>query len=179
MHLAVGLAVAATALLFSRVPAQSASAAICDTYAKESASKAQGVRDFACGYDLKDPRWTTNRKSHASWCRASSEKAVADETARRRGEINICEECRAYVRFAMESAAENSKLKCGFSGPRWDAKASDHFGWCMALRGGEGAAGADVAAGYKTISDKIEKSTHAETLERITQIAACKIPRPK
>ena len=174
MHLAVGLAFAAIALFWSCLPAQSASAAICDAYAKEATSKAQGVRDFACGYDLKDPRWTTERKSHASWCRANPEKTVAAEMAQRRGEIKLCSECRAYANYAVKSAAENDKLKCGFAGPRWNATAADHFGWCMALRAGESAAGTDVAAAYKAIAEKIETSTHSETLERIVQIAACK-----
>jgi hypothetical protein len=179
MHLAVGLAFAVIALLSSIQPAKSASAAICDAYARESASKAQGVRDFACGYDLKDPRWTTDRKSHASWCWANPEKTVADETARRRGEIKLCSECRAYANYAVKSAAENDKLRCGFSGPRWNAAAADHFGWCMALRGGESATNTNIAATYKAIAEKIEKSTHSETLERITQIATCKAPKPK
>ena len=104
------------------------------------------MRQSDCGYDLKDPRWATDRKDHARWCRANPEKAVAAETAWRRGEIKLCEDCRAYARVAAESAAENTKRNCGLSGPRWNGKASDHFAWCMALRGGESAASESAAS---------------------------------
>jgi hypothetical protein len=177
MHVVVGLALVAIALLIPSGQSQAAGAAICDTYVKEAVAKAQGVRLFDCGYDLNDPRWTTDRKSHAQWCQASPEKTVATETAWRRGEIKLCGECRTYARVAMESAAENSKRNCGLSGPRWNDKASDHFAWCMALRGGESAEGADIAASYKTIAEKIDKSTYSETLERMTDIAKCKSPK--
>ena len=165
---------AAVVLLATGSEARAASRAVCDAYTKESAAKAQGIRQFGCGYDLKDPRWTTDRKDHARWCRANPEKSVAAQTAWRRGEIKLCAECRAYARVAAESAAENRKRNCGFSGPRWNDKASDHFAWCMALRNGESAAGAEIAASYKTITEKIEKSTYSETLDRITDIARCK-----
>jgi hypothetical protein len=177
MHVVVGLALAAIVFLIPSKQSQAASAAVCDVYAKESAAKAQGIRQFDCGYDLKEPRWTTDLKDHARWCRANPEKTVATETASRRGEIKLCGECRAYARFAVESAAENSKRNCGLSGPRWNDKASDHFAWCMALRNGESAAGADIAASYKTIAEKIDKSTYSETLERMTDIAKCKSPK--
>lgn len=173
----IGVAVAAAVLFAAGSPAQAASDAICGVYARESAAKAQGVRQFDCGYDLKEPRWTTDLKDHARWCRANPEKTVAAETARRRGEIKLCAECRVYTRVAVESAAENSKRNCGLSGSRWNDKASDHFAWCMALRNGESAAGTDIAASYKTIAEKIEKSTRSETIERLTGIAKCKSPK--
>ena len=177
MDKVIGLAFTVIVLLSTSSQAHAASVAICGTYVTEAAAKAQGIRQFDCGYDLKDPRWTTDRKELARWCRANPEKTVAAETARRRGEIKICGECRAYARFAAESAAENSKRNCGLSGPRWNDKTSEHFAWCMALRGGESAAEADIAASYKTIAEKIEKSTHSETLERLTDIAKCKSPK--
>jgi hypothetical protein len=170
----VGLVVAAVVLLLSSSQAWAASAAVCNTYAKEAAAKAQGVREFACGYDLKDPRWTAERTDHVRWCKAAPEDAVAGETARRRGEMKLCDECRAYARTAAQFAAENRKLKCGFSGPRWSGDAQGHFGWCMALRENESAAGTDIAAAYQSIAAKLEKSTHSETLDRITQITTCK-----
>jgi len=175
MRLVAGLAVAAIALLSSRMSAHSAGAALCDAYAKESAAKAQGVRDFACGYDLKDPRWTTNRKGHASWCRATPEKAVADETARRRGDMNLCQTCRAYADMAVEAAAENKKNKCRLTGPAWTENKSDHFAWCMALRDNENAAGPDIAATYQTIATKIQTVIRQETVKRKIQIVQCQI----
>lgn len=173
----IGVALAAAVLFSAGSQAQAAGDAICGVYARESAAKAQGVRQFDCGYDLKEPRWTTDLKDHARWCRANPEKTVAAETARRRGEIGLCAECRSYARVAVESAAENGKRNCGLSGPRWNDKAANHFTWCMALRNGESAAGADIAASYKTIAEKIEKSTRSETIERLTGIAKCKSPK--
>jgi hypothetical protein len=173
MRLAVGLAFAATGLLLSRLPAHSASAAICDTYAKEAASKAQGVRDFGCGYDLKDPRWITSRKSHSDWCRASPVKTVADETARRRGEMNLCQTCRVYADMAVEAAVENKKLNCRLSGSSWNESKSDHFAWCMALRDEESTGVPDLAARYQSIATKIETKTREETLARRLQLMKC------
>src|SRR5450432_489495 len=162
MHVVVGLALAAIAFLIPFRQSQAAGAAVCDTYIKEAAAKAQGVRLFDCGYDLNDPRWTTDRKSHARWCRASPEEAVAKETAYRRGEMKLCQTCRAYAEIAAEAAAESDKLKCGLSGPSWNVHADAHFSWCMALRDNESAAGADVAAAYKSITAKIQNVTHPE-----------------
>jgi hypothetical protein len=133
MSMVIGLAVAAVVLLSSIGQAHAASAATCDAYATEAVVKAQGVRQFACGYDLKDRRWTADRKGHARWCRTTPEDAVASEVARRRGEMKLCQTCRLYTSMATDAAAENRKLKCGFTGPRWSDKATDHFGWCMAL----------------------------------------------
>ena len=164
----------AGALLAPHGRASAAGGAVCDAYAREAVTKAQGVRQFACGYDLKDPRWAAEPSRHARWCKAASEDAVAGESARRRGEIRLCLECRAYARAAVELAAENSKLKCGFTGPRWGSDAQGHFGWCMALRDDETPAGTDIAAAYQSIVVKLEKSTHSETLDRVTQIATCK-----
>jgi hypothetical protein len=161
-------------LLISSGHARAASAAVCNVYAKEAAAKARGVREFACGYDLKDPRWTAERTDHARWCKAAPEDAVAREAAHRRGEMKLCDECRVYARAAAQFAAQNRKLKCGFSGPRWGDDAQGHFGWCMALRDNQGAPGADVAASQKAIPSIAEKSTDSEMLGRIQQIATCK-----
>jgi hypothetical protein len=152
MHVVVGLAPGAIVFLIPFGQSQAAGAAVCNAYAKESAAKAQGIRQFDCGYDLKEPRWTTDLKDHARWCRASPEEAVAKETAYRRGEMKLCQACRAYAEIAAEAAAENDKLKCGFSGPSWNVHTDAHFAWCMVMRDNESAAGTDVAAAYKSIT---------------------------
>lgn len=165
---------AAALLILWSGSARAASAAICDAYAKEAAAKANGARQFACGYDLKHSRWVAGREPHARWCRGAPEGAVVREMAYRRGEMKLCQECRAYARTATEMAAENSKLKCGFSGARWSGDARDHFGWCMALSEKESGNGSDIAASYQAIAKKMETSTHSETLERIVEISKCK-----
>jgi hypothetical protein len=165
---------AAVSFLLLANPGLAADAATCRPYVNEAVAKAHGVREFACGYDFKDPRWSTDRKSHARWCRQAPDAGVARETAARRGEMRLCGECRAYARASAKFAAENGKLKCGLTGPRWSGDAAAHFGWCMALRENEGAAGAGIAVSYQSIAEKMEKSTHAETLDRIAQITECK-----
>jgi hypothetical protein len=167
-------ALAAVSLLLLASPGLAADAATCQLYVKEAVAKARGVREFSCEYDLKEPRWSTDRKSHSRWCRAAPEDEVARETAQRRGEMKLCGECRAYARASAEFAAENGKLKCGLTGPRWSGDATAHFGWCMALRENEGAAGAGIAVSHQSIAEKMEKSTRSETLDRIVQIATCK-----
>lgn len=175
MRVIVGLAVAAIAFLIPIRQSQAAAAAVCDTYVKEAMAKAQAVRAFDCGYDLNDLRWTTDRKSHARWCQASPERAVAKETAHRRGEMKICQTCRAYAEIASEAAAENGKLKCGYSGASWDVGVTAHFSWCMALRNNESAAGDDVAAAYKSIAAKIQDVTYPEAFDRRLQIVNCRV----
>ena len=133
------------------------------------------MRDFACGYDLDNPRWTTNRKSHATWCRTTSQEAVANETAQRRGEVKLCRLCRAYANAATAAAADNVKLKCGLSGARWSDKAGDHFGWCMGLR--EADAKPD-AADHAALAAAMEKSTNPETAGRILEIEQCRLRPP-
>jgi hypothetical protein len=170
--------VALVLLLPAAGPALAASAATCSSYVKETAAKAQVVRQFTCGHDPKEARWSAEPKGHEQWCKSASEDAVAKEVSYRRGEMKLCLQCRTYARVAAESAAENGKLKCGFSGPRWSGDAQAHFGWCMAWRNGESAAGgADIAASDKTIAVKFEGSTHSETVKRLTDLAKCKLPK--
>ena len=176
MYRVIGLTFVAVVLLVTGSPAQAADAATCDAFAAESVAKAQGVRQFACGYDLKGPRWTTDRNGLVRWCRATPKDMVAKELAQRRGEMKICQTCYAYAGLAADSAADNRKLKCGFTGPRWNDGAAAHFAWCMALRENESAQGADIAASYKSIAAKMEISTGPETLERIVQIHECRLP---
>jgi hypothetical protein len=172
------LVVIAGALLLSSGQTWAAGAAACEAYAKEAAAKAQGMREFDCGYDLNEPRWVTDRKDHARWCLANPEKTIAIERAQRRGQMQVCLTCRVYAGMAVEAAAENSKRNCGLTGPRWNEDAAAHFAWCMARRDDESAAGADVAAAYKSIAAKIQNVTHLETFDRTSQIVNCKINVP-
>ena len=174
MYRAIGLAFAAAALLLAAGQAQAAGAAACAAYAKEAVAKAKAVRDFGCGYDLNDPRWTTDRKSHLRWCRATQIAKVAEEMAERRGQMKLCKSCRAYANLAATAAADNVRLKCEFSGPRWNVSAGAHFSWCMALRRHEGSPGADDAASGKSLRLDTEVTIHGETGERILGIANCK-----
>ena len=164
----------AVAFFLLASPGLAADAAFCRSYVKEAVAKAQGVRQFACGYDLKGLRWTTDRKRLAQWCQAAPQEEVVKEMADKRGELKLCGECRAYARASSEFAAENRRRKCGLTGPRWSNDAAAHFDWCMALRENKGATGAGTAAWYQSIADKMEKSVHFEILGRIEQIATCK-----
>jgi hypothetical protein len=170
----VGLTFVALVAFGPHDAARAAGAAICNAYAKEAAAKAQGVRDLACGYDLKDPRWTTDRKSHSGWCRASPDKAVASEQAQRRAQMNLCQTCSVYADMAVEAAAENKKLNCGLSGPNWNDNKSDHFAWCMAMRDQESTVNPDVAAATRAIETKFETVTRRETIDRTLRIMKCK-----
>jgi hypothetical protein len=174
MHVNIGRAsLVAGSLLLSAGPALAASAATCTAYAKETVAKAKGVGQFACGYDLKDPRWIAEPKGHERWCRSAPEDAVARQTSYRRGEMKLCLQCRAYATRAVEFAAENGKRNCGFSGPRWSSDEQAHFGWCMTMRGNEGAI-ADVVAADQLMTEKTGTSARSETIDRIMQIATCK-----
>lgn len=43
--------------------------------------------------------------------------------------------CQDYAAKAAAAVTEAQRLGCGLSGARWTPLASNHFGWCMALRG--------------------------------------------
>jgi hypothetical protein len=158
--------------------ARAADAKTCDAYVKEATAKAQGVRQFNCGFDGNDPRWSSERGAHAAWCESADKDAVERETTRRRGELKLCETCRTYAGLALAAAADNVKLKCGFEGPRWGDNAEDHFGWCMAQRGQVDADEKDIAAAYKANLQKTLKPVGLETGERATQILLCQPRRP-
>jgi hypothetical protein len=178
MYKEIILALETAALFFSPSFAFAADTATCGAYAKEAAAKAQAIREFNCGYDLNDPLWTTDRNDHVNWCRATHKHAVADEAVRRRGELEICQACRAYANLAKSAAFDNTKFECALSGPHWDANPEAHFGWCMALRGVRSAGGAGTAASYKFVTVEMEKSLHLRTAHRIQKIEECKLRQP-
>jgi hypothetical protein len=167
-HLICGV-FAAVSLFLPTKAAPAADAATCDVYVKEAAAKAQGIRAFGCGYDLSDARWASDPKAHARWCRTASKAAVAEEANQRRGLIKFCQMCRAYADLAVAAAADNSKLSCGLSGPRWNANADVHFAWCMAQRKTE------VVASNKSESATLETTIVPETGARSQAIGTCKL----
>ncbi len=169
-------ALALAALLALGSPASAADAATCESYANEAAAKAEAVRTFSCGYDLKDHRWGTDRGGHARWCRAASKDAVAAENAQRRGQLRLCQICRAYADLAIAAHADNLKLKCGQTGPRWTGAGASHFEWCMARR--EPQPALTSAAAYQSAATTLQKAIAGETASRIEAIQACKSPQP-
>jgi hypothetical protein len=157
--------------------ASAADAKTCDAYAKEATAKAQGIRQFNCGFDVNDPRWATDRNGHAAWCKTADKETVERESARRRGEIKLCRTCRAYANAAVAAAAGNARLGCGFDGPRWHDRAADHFAWCMALRV-SAEANVQAAASNAGPAAEMENSTIRETADRVLAIEECRLRRP-
>jgi len=164
----------ATVVLLPAGAGHSADKATCDAYVNEAVSKAQGIREFNCGFQLDDLRWGTDRDGHARWCKDASKDDVAREQARRRGEIKLCQTCRGYADAAAASAANNVKFACGFEGPRWNANAEDHFGWCMQQRGAIGAGEKNVAAAYKASLQKMQQPVDLEAGIRVREATICK-----
>jgi len=164
----------AFAVLLSAIACRAAEKATCDAYVNEAVSKAQGIREFKCGFELDDPRWGMDRDGHARWCKDASKEDVALEQARRRGEIKLCQTCRAYADVAVAAAADKTKLECGFEGARWNGNAEDHFGWCIQQRRTIGADEKNVAAAYKVALQKTREPLNSEAGARVREAAACK-----
>jgi hypothetical protein len=179
VHKVICAAFIAMGLLLQAGAAHAADAATCDAYVKEATAKAEGVRSYHCGFDLNDPRWTTGRSGHAAWCKSADKETVARENAHRRGEIKVCQTCRAYAELGAAAAADNARLKCGYKGPRWNAKAEDHFGWCMEHRGRIATDENDMAAAYKATIAKMQQPLGAETGARAHETMACRSRKPK
>jgi hypothetical protein len=154
--------------------AGAADAKTCDAYVKEATAKAQGVRQFNCGFDVNDPRWSTGRSGHAAWCKTVDKEAVERESARRRGEIKLCQTCRAYATLAVSAVSDNASRKCGFPGARWTDKAENHFDWCMEQRDRVAANEKDISAAYKAALDKLRTPINLETTARTLQVTDCK-----
>lgn len=175
MHKSIGSIIVTIAVLLPVGAGRAADKATCDAYVNEAVSKAQGVRQFECGFQLDDPRWGTDRDSHARWCKDASKDDVAREQARRRGEIKLCQTCRIYANLAIAAAADNVKLNCGFEGPRWNDKAEDHFGWCMQHRDMIAAEKMSVGRTRKLVFEQKEPNPiKLETGERVREAVACK-----
>lgn len=114
-------------------PALAAGPARCDAYAADAAKAALTVRKLACGFNLKDPRWSSSDPSvHNRWCRSASDDDVNQEQQERDADLNRCEVCRSYAKGAVAANRENIKYHCGFAGDRWGSSEAAHFNWCMA-----------------------------------------------
>jgi hypothetical protein len=163
----------ATALIFPGA-ARAADAKTCDAYVKEATAKAQGIRQFNCGFDGNDPRWTTDRRGHAAWCKSADKDAVEREATLRRGEIRLCQTCRTYAGLAVAAAADNVRLKCGYDGPRWDSASKAHFDWCMAQHARPAADEKDRVAAERDALAKLPTALNPETGGRVVLIAQCK-----
>jgi hypothetical protein len=174
VHKVVCAAFIAMGLLLQAGAAHAADAAICDAYVKEATAKAEGVRSYNCGFDLNDPRWSTGRSGHAAWCKSADKETVARETARRRGEIRVCQTCRNYAALAVAAAADNVSRKCGYDGPRWDSAADAHFEWCIAQYARPGADAKGPVAVQKDALAKMDTSLNPETGGRAVMIAQCR-----
>jgi hypothetical protein len=173
MHKTSCVVLLATALIFPGA-ARAADAKTCDAYVKEATAKAQGIRQFNCGFDVNDPRWATERNGHAAWCKTADKETVERESARRRGEIKLCQTCRTYAALAVAAAADNVSRKCGYDGPRWHAAADGHFGWCMAQYARPAADEKDRVAAEKAALAKLPAALDPETGGRVVMIAQCK-----
>jgi hypothetical protein len=174
MRNAVGAALAVAVLAVSVNLGHAADAATCDAYVKEAVAKAQGVRQFNCGFDLNDPRWGTDRRGHAAWCKDADKETVEREAAHRRGEMKLCETCRAYANLATAAASDNARRKCGYEGARWTDKAENHFNWCAGQRERIAADEKDIAAAYKASLEKMRTPINLETTVRTLQVTDCK-----
>ena len=174
MHGLLGAALAAAVILASSGGSFAADPKTCDAYVKEAVAKAQGVRQFNCGFDLNDPRWGTGRRGHAAWCKDADKETVEREAAQRRGDMSLCQTCRAYTNLAVSAASDNARRKCGYEGARWTDKAENHRGWCMEQRERVAADEKDIVAAYKASLDKLRTSVNLETTVRTLQVTDCK-----
>jgi hypothetical protein len=154
--------------------ARATDAKTCDAYVKEATAKAQGIRQFNCGFDVNDPRWTTERNGHAAWCKTADKETVEREATLRRGEIKLCQTCRTYAVLAVAAAADNVSRKCGYDGPRWGSAADAHFDWCMAQYARPAADEKDRVAAEKDALAKLPTALNPETGRRAILIALCR-----
>jgi hypothetical protein len=181
MHKSIGSIFVAIAVLLPAGAGRAADDAICNAYVKEAVVKAEGGRQFKCGFDLDDPRWSADHDGHAHWCKDASTEEVVREQVQRRGEIKLCQTCRIYANLAIAAAADNIKFNCGFDGPRWNNKAEDHFGWCLQQRETIGAETRSVGSARNVALEKTEGTPSPIKLEtgaRVREAVTCKARQP-
>jgi hypothetical protein len=174
MHKQICAAFAVMGLLLQAGAARAADTKTCDAYVKEATAKAQGIRQFNCGFDVNDPRWSSDRNGHAAWCKTADKEMVARESTLRRGEIKLCQTCRNYAALAVAAAADNVSRKCGYDGPRWGSAPEAHFGWCMAQHTRPAADEKDLIAAEKDALAKLPVALNPETGRRAVLIALCR-----
>jgi len=140
----------------------------CAIYSDGAVESAKKMRTLTCGFDDKHPSWSLDRSDHLKWCMASEGISAQNEDTVRGGGLTYCELCQDYGKLAMDQAAENAKLKCGFKGPRWESTREGHVNWCIheTRRGYQGKPG---------IGDDPEPAhTDDEANARAGAIARCK-----
>jgi hypothetical protein len=111
---------------------QAASPTVCNNYVERAVQAAEVVRARSCAFDLSHPQWSTDPNVHRRWClRDANQETVETEDFNRHNQVDRCRTCRDYADQAVAAAAENIKLNCKLSGPRWGESPEAHFGWCM------------------------------------------------
>jgi hypothetical protein len=147
---------------------------VCKAYVDEALAAAQKVRDLQCGYDLDHPQWSQNPEVHERWCRESLDESVDEENISRRNGVSRCETCRTYSDQALAAAADNEKLGCGFTGPRWSTDPGVHYGWCMEVRGPRSGGPVGAIAG---LTGPMEMTLDPEATERNREIGQCRLDK--
>jgi hypothetical protein len=142
MRLGIGLVFSLAAVLLAVSPAGALDEKFCKDYAERATMAFRKAQGAGCATD--GARWSRNNGDHFNWCRAISNRAVADEeTAVREDRASQCAVCRSFSNLAAKALDENQKL-CRFEEPYqegWAPTQEAQFNECQRfLRDGEGSA---------------------------------------
>lgn len=114
-----------------------AAQARCNAYADEAVALNRQATDYACGLGADGGRHQATRAAHYGYCMNAPRKAVDDEAARRRADVEACATCRSYSRTAVDQIARSKTCTPKPSGALWmPADEEPHFQACFINRVG-------------------------------------------
>jgi len=131
MSFPIRMVVAAVFSGFLPMSVHAAGHETCIVYSNEAGRQAQEAIRLRCGFS--GPVWSIDTLAHMRWCEGANDVSVAHERGERFNALRNCGACRDYATEAQQAAKTNEQLGCGFSGPRWQTNADNHFRWCLGL----------------------------------------------
>ena len=131
----------------------------CAIYSKTAVAQNEQNKSHGCGFT--GSRWSSDEKSHTSWCIGVSQSVADRETAARVEELLKCgvkfpaganKWSNIYAHVAVAQNEANKAAGCNLSGSRWSSDYNHHYQWCL----------------------KVDRNiAKAEMTERMNQLAQC------
>jgi hypothetical protein len=151
-------------------------------------TRAVALKEQAARCGLTGPRFDAAYDDHVRFCMANPRSRADEEDKARADALAACGAtagagkdayCKGYAQEAVDQAnkARNAPLKCGLSGPRYDATYWEHFGWCQQVP--REAAESEIRARDMEIKACIScRDWTARALDQFKRAQSCARPLP-
>lgn len=160
----------------------------CTKYAKDAIQQIQKNYDENCGFS--GPRWANNEAAHHFWCiqPGTTIGMISGEDQARKNDLSVCmanaqntgsaprpataltaQQCENYKNAMSKFAKENIKMKCGYTGGRFDDNPTGHYNWCYEPSNTKAIVGAEMESAEKAIAQcqaKIDTNAKYEEIKQ-------------